>query len=194
MASRALGKWESTRASRLDELETVHVGLTGTAPGRRRLTEQLDRAYVLTLASQFQGFTRDLHSELASHFAGTASPAVRPVFDASLTLNRHLDRGNPNAGNLGNDFARFGLDFWPTVYAADARNIVRRERLDQIMIWRNSIAHESDIAPGDRPRIAGTKPTLTWGRLWRRALDALARSIDRAVANEVAVLLGRAPW
>ena len=55
---------------RLDELEGVHASLTGTAPGRRWITDQLDRAYLVALSSQFQGFCRDLHSEAAAAIAG----------------------------------------------------------------------------------------------------------------------------
>ena len=194
MASRALGGWKGVRCDRLDELEAIHAGLTGTGPGRRWLTEQLDRAYVLALASQFQGFARDLHSEAAAHLAATSGATIRPVFEASLTVSRYLDRGNATAGNLGSDFARLGFDFWDAVYATDKRNRDRRARLDQIMIWRNSIAHDSPIVRNDLGKVVGTKPTLTWGRRWRRALSALTVSFDRAVGDEVGGLVGRTPW
>lgn len=194
MPSQALTTWASTRIPRLQELERVHAELTGTAPGRRWFTDQLDRSYVVVLASQFQAFCRDLHSEAAAVIASQGSTAVQPLVEASLTLNRHLDRGNANPGNVGSDFARFGFDLWPALYGVDRRNERRRERLEQLIIWRNSIAHESLISEGDQTKLADTKPTLSWGRRWRRAMDALARHLDRAVGDGVESLIGTRPW
>src|SRR4051794_19205639 len=112
MASAALATWNGLRCDRLDELERVHGELTGTGPGRRWITEQLNRSYVLVLASQFQGFFRDLHTEAAAVIAAGAPSNLRLLFEGSLTTGRYLDRGNPNPGNLGNDFARLGVDLW----------------------------------------------------------------------------------
>jgi hypothetical protein len=194
MPSGALRAWEGERADRLDELEEIHRRLTGTAPGRRWLTEQLNRAYVVALASQFQGFCRDLHSEAAALVASRARANVRALFEATLILGRHLDRGNATAGNLGSDFARFGFDLWPTVYAADSRGVRRREMLDQVMAWRNAIAHDSPLSTHAEEVVGETRPTLTWGRKWRRGLGALAVSMDDVVGNEIAVLIGRQTW
>lgn len=194
MPSIAFGEWAGPRVSRLDELERVHRELTGGGPGRRWVTDQLDRAYVVALASQFQGFCRDLHSEAAAAVAATVPAALRPVVEGSLTLARTLDRGNPNAGNLGSDFGRFGFDFWPAVYAADVRNQQRRARLDQVMIWRNAIAHDSRMSSQDQAAVTGTAPTLGWGRRWRSALAALVQSVDLVIAHELEPLLGRLPW
>jgi hypothetical protein len=194
VASAALSAWQGERGERLDELEEIHRRLTGTAPGRRWLTDQLNRSYVVALASQFQGFCRDLHSEAAALVASRARRNVRSLFESTLTLDRQLDRGNATAGNLGSDFARFGFDLWPTVYAADAHGSRRREMLDQVMVWRNAIAHDSPLTTTGRAVVAGTKPTLTWGRKWRRGLGALAASLDRVVGNEVAILIGRPAW
>lgn len=194
MASVALDAWEGSRAQRLDELERVHRGLTGNRRGRQWVTEQLDRSYLLVLASQFQGFCRDLHSEGAAVIASRARPEVRSVIEASLTLTRKLDGGNPTAGNLGTDFGRLGFDLWQSVYAVDNRNHRRREMLDQLLIWRNAIAHDSTISSGNQAAIAGTRPTMAWGRRWRRGVGALAVSLDRVVGDELASLIGYRPW
>lgn len=172
----------------------MHVQLTGSAPGRRWLTGQLNRSYIVVLASQFQGYCRDLHSEAAVFLAGLTPSNLAPLIEGSLTLGRYLDRGNPNAGNLGNDFARFGFDFWQAMYGADSRNRRRRERLEQVMIWRNSIAHDARISQDNQQKIEGTNPTLTWGKCWRRALGALADSADVVARDEIAALVGQEPW
>ena len=187
-------EWRTQRVDRLNELEEVHRRIAGTAPGRKWLTEELDRSYVVVLASQFQGFCRDLHSEAVAVVAAQAPALMQGILESSFTLRRYLDRGNPTPGNIGSDFARFGFDFWDAVYARDARNGRRRELLDQVMIWRNAIAHDSPVPQGDRPKIVGTSPTLTWGRRWRRGLSALAPSFDRVLAARLQALVGNQPW
>jgi hypothetical protein len=194
MASIALEEWNRTRSSRLDELEQVHRGLTGNRRGRQWVTDQLDRAYLLVLASQFQGFCRDLHSEAAATVASRARPEVQSIVEANLTLLRQLDRGNAGAGTLGTDFGRLGFDLWPAAYAIDMRNARRREMLDQLMVWRNSIAHDSAISSKNQLLVAGTRPTMTWGKRWRRGLGALAAALDGVVAEELSAIIGTRPW
>jgi len=192
--SHAHTRWEGDRVTRLDELEDVHRQLTGTAPGRRWITDQLDRGYVVALASQFQGYCRDLHSEMAGAIASEAPESIRGLVESSFALGRYLDRGNATAGNIGADFGRFGLEFWDTVYDLHASNRRRRELLDQVMVWRNSIAHDSPIAPSNAHLVEGTAPTLTWGRRWRRGLNALVPYFDRVAADHVEDLTGHRPW
>lgn len=194
MPSTSFSRWTSERIPRLDELEQVHADLTGPEPGRRWTTSQLNRGYVVALASQFQGYCRDLHSESAALIATQTPARVRALVEGSLTLNRHLDRGNATAGHLGADFGRFGIAFWPSVYARHASNKRRREILDQVVVWRNSIAHESMLSQADQETVAETKPTLTWGRRWRRALNALAGFFDEVLAEELESISGQRPW
>lgn len=54
MSSIALSQWRSSGLARLAELEAVHANLTGTAPGRRWGTTQLNRSLFLALVAQFQ--------------------------------------------------------------------------------------------------------------------------------------------
>lgn len=63
MPSRALAEWRGRRSDELDELLAAHAAVGGTGRGRRYATEQVNRAYALAVAAQFQGFCRDLHSE-----------------------------------------------------------------------------------------------------------------------------------
>lgn len=194
MTSRALSLWNSTRSDRLDELEDAHTTVAGPGPGRKWRTEQLDRAYVLAIVSEFQGFCRDLHTQSAAAIAAPVPVRTRAVVDSNLTFGRKLDRGNPNGGNLGSDFGRFGFDFWDEVEDVDARNKRRRERLEQALIWRNSIVHADRIPQPQRQLLENTKPTLYWGRRWRRALGSLAPCMDRVVVAHLQTLLGQSPW
>src|SRR5258707_10492954 len=116
MASLALLAWETDRAARLDEIVNAHRSVGGTGRGRRYATLQINQAYAVLLASHFQGFCRDLHSECVDFLAGAVTPArLRLPLRNEFSLNRKLDRGNPNPGNIGADFNRFGLNFWPEV-------------------------------------------------------------------------------
>src|SRR5207249_3985213 len=94
------------------------------------------------LSSQFQGFCRDLHDEALERLRRILPPAVQGVVVARFTEGRLLDRGNPNAGNLGSDFARLGIDLWAAVRELDRPNAVRHRQVEELSDWRNAIAHQ----------------------------------------------------
>lgn len=58
MSSAALTSWRTDRAARLDRLVAAHAAVGGAGPGRRWVTEELNHALILRLASEFQGFAR----------------------------------------------------------------------------------------------------------------------------------------
>lgn len=142
----------------------------------------------MLLSSQFQGFCRDLHSEAVDFLVGTVTPTpLGHVVRSMLLQGRKLDHGNPNPANLGSDFGRLGMRFWPSVHAFDRRNAGRQTELDSLNMWRNAIAHQdwSDVGP---------QLQLPQVRAWRAVCRTLATSFDRAVAAHVAVLVGTSPW
>src|SRR5689334_773246 len=96
MASKAYRRWSTVRTSALDEIAQAHVAVGGTGPGRRYTTQQLNQAYAVMAASQFQGFCRDLHSECIGHLLRVIAPppALWPLLLGELTRGRWLDRGN----------------------------------------------------------------------------------------------------
>jgi hypothetical protein len=61
MPSLAYREWITTRADALGEIEQAHAAVGGTGRGRRYATQQINQAYAVMLASQFQGYCRDLH-------------------------------------------------------------------------------------------------------------------------------------
>lgn len=131
MPSRSFQQWNTTRASKLDEIEAAHRSLGGKARGRRYATEQINHAYAVLVASQFQGFCRDLHSECVDCVVRAVTPAVlQSVLRAEFLLNRSLERGNANPGAIGSDFNRLGVEFWTRVYAHHPRNKRRRKLLE----------------------------------------------------------------
>ncbi len=147
----------------------------------------------MLLSAQFQGFCRDLHSECAEYFvAPVADPDLREMLRENLLFGRRIDRGNPNPGNLGIDFTRFGLVFWSMVDVRDAKNPGRRLALEELNEWRNAIAHQDFTAAmvqAGRPHL-----TLAGVRVWRKACDGLARSFDEVLRDYVESLTGSAPW
>lgn len=151
MASAALTSWRSGAAVSLGEVLTAHRRLGGTGPGKRGLTE-INYAYATRLAAHFQGYTRALHSEAAAAIAaGIGDLNLRIVVQQQLTQGRALDKGNANAGNIGSDFGRFGFKVWDVIAAHRVANAGRKTKLDQLLEWRNGIAHD-DL---ERRRVAG---------------------------------------
>ena len=191
MASASLGIWRSTCAGALDQIEAAHAALGGTGPGRRFATEQVNHAYAVLLSSQFQRFCRDLHAEASLHVAAAAGgPALRTLVQVQLVLNRQLDRGNPNPGNLGSDFGRFDLRLWDQLISHDRRNRQRQANLESLNRWRNAIAHQ-DFDPN---RLGSTHLGLAAVRRWRRACNGLARDMDLVVGQHLVTILGTTSW
>lgn len=192
MPSRSFRRWSSERASRLDEVRAAHEALGGTGRGRRYATQQVNHAYAVMLSSEFQGFCRDLHSEAADYLADAVHPpTLRTAFRAALTEGRKLDSGNPNAGNLGADFNRFGMSFWPEVLALHAWNGRRKDELDLLVAWRNAIAHH-DFDPN---KLRGRRTLqLRDIRRWRSMCNALAEMFNRAVGEHVERMIGVRAW
>jgi len=169
----------------------VHSAVGGTGPGRRYATEQVNNAYAVLLSSQFQKFCRDLHSLAADYIANLGPPSIRKVVMVRFTEGRKLDTGNPNPGNLGSDFNRFGFDFWDKVHSVNPKNARRQEKLKELNVWRNAISHHDFAAP----QLAGRNfIRLKEVTGWRRTCDALATEFDNVVLRHLMTFGGAAPW
>lgn len=192
MASQALAHWHTALTPRLDELEALHSEATGTGPGRRWGTQQLNGQLFVALVGQFQGYARSLHDE-ALDWLRPRGP-IAAVLAATAAQGRQLDRGNPSAGSLGQDFLQLGLQITNALRAHSRYGGSRLDRLEAAVHLRNGIAHadEAKIA------LAGTNgavATLPSYRRHRRALDHLAVDMDAVVAQHLSRLgSGPAPW
>ena len=109
MPSTSYRRWRTMRARALDAIEQAHAAIGGKGPGRRYATEQINHAYAVLLASQFQGFCRDLHSEALDHVLAVLAPPpqLRIFLRNELTRGRQLDQRNAQPSSLGADFGRF---------------------------------------------------------------------------------------
>jgi len=191
MPSNSLIRWDGQRSDALDEIANAHAMIGGTERGRRYATQQINYSYAALLSSHFQGYCRDLHSECIDHVVAIAPAQLQGLLRVEFIWNRSLGRGNPHPGAIGADFNRLGIDFWTEVYSVDARNQRRRELLQELVDWRNAIAHQDfdPVAPGRNPALH-----LARVRGWRRALNALARTFDAVMYNYLHALVGGALW
>lgn len=193
MPSNSLLRWIRVRAEALDEIEAAHTQVGGTERGRRYSTQQINRAYAVLLSSEFQGFGRDLYSECVDLVVAAAPlPArLQTLLQSQFLWGQPFRRGNPQAGTIGSDFGRLGLPFWDEVYTVHSHNRRRRAMLDELMDWRNAIAH-NDFDPAK----FGPDPVLhiQQVRRWRSALNGLCTGFDCVLRNHLAGVLGNAPW
>ena len=188
--SRSLVIWRTHRQRQLDDVERAHAALASTGRGRNYGTEQVNRAYAVLLASQFQGFCRGLHSEAADVVANATAPALLgPVMRERLLAGRQLDRGNAQPSSIGSDFGRFFASrFWEALDAASPRFERRRAELEALNAWRNAIVHQDFAVVGaSRLRVAQV-------RRWRVACRDLAVGFDRALGRHLRMLVGSRPW
>ncbi len=192
MPSDALNVWRIDRVPRLQNVEAdcLHLAaLHAAAPGR---VQEYIRAYAVLLGSEFQGYCRDLHTECAGKLVASVYPtSLRAALRAQCLYGRKLDMGNPNSGNLGADFGRYGIDFWLAVLAIDPGHAARQHRLAMLSAWRNAIAH-NDYDP---VQLGGTI-TLSVAQIrdWRTECDLLAAAFDLALGSYLQTVTGVAPW
>lgn len=189
MTSASLDRWRHDRAAQLDELVTAHQ-LVGASATGRRATGELNRAMILRLAAQFQGFARDLHQEAALAFGRYAqpdAPAVAQVVAAGIQASRDLNRRNASSDAIGNDFDRLGINLWEVMQTRDKRTGARRQQLQWFNAARNGVAHDDDDKI-NKVTDAGFRIDLATIRRWRGALDGLAGTMDVVVADHLAQL------
>lgn len=193
MPSRAYRHWLQSRLPELDQIEAAHPLLGGTAPGRRYTTQQINRAYAVLLASQFQGFCRDLHTESVNYLVAVIPhPGFRAAMRQELLWSRQLDSRNANQGTIAGDFGRLGVPhFWAQVDAVAVRNDLRRQRLDELNTWRNAIVHQEFD-----PIVLGGTTVLRLAvvQRWRRGCHRLARSLDSVLRTYIQTVTGSNPW
>src|SRR6266498_2979243 len=149
MPSVSYRRWRTIRARALDEITEAHVAVGGSARGRRYATQQINHAYAVLLASQFQGFCRDLHSECIDHLLSVLAPpaSLKRLLRTDLLRGRQMDRGNAQPSSLGADFGRLDLNLWKKLALFDARSDRWKSGLELLNEWRNAIAHQDFTSP-----------------------------------------------
>lgn len=143
----------------------------------------------MLLASQFQGFCRDLHSEAADFLANASEPpGLRPVIKERLTASRLLDRGNAQPSSIGSNFGRFfASSFWGEVENLNANFKNRQTDLERMNKWRNAIAHR------DFSEVGGQALRLAQVRRWWVNCNKLATAFEEVLAQRLRALVGSNP-
>ena len=169
----------------------------GTAPGRRWATTELNHALVLRLASEFQGFARELHNEAVTTLTAFAAGGRSDLMESlgrPYEVARHLDRGNAHPGSLGHDFGLFGIQLWGELIATyPVKAPAWMRRLDALNRARNALAHDN-VDRLARVDAAGWPMTLRSVRRWRKSLDGLTKAMDHVTRRGLVRLTGTVPW
>lgn len=195
VASNALNDWKTAGLQRLAELENVHAQLTGTGRGRRWGATQLNRSLLVALSAQFQSYCRSLHDEAVRVHVSAAIATQRPMLQVLLTQGRKLDTGNPRRSALGSDFVRLGFDFISDLKNEGPATRKRLDKLETMLDFRNAIGHGDEariLAIETGGQIAASKTSY---QRYRQAMDGLASTMDRVVADRLSQVLGTdRPW
>lgn len=194
MTSNALTMWNHESLPKLEEIEKAHQAIGGTGPGRRSETQQLNFAMALLLSAEFQGYCRELHDECVQFIATEVGGPGGAILRSELVKSRKVDSGNPNPGNLGADFGRFGIEFWPEVRKLDRRNQARQDGLEQLNQWRNAISHHQFDPPKLGLASGNISLQLATVRRWRDACNQLSIHFDLAIKNYLTTQFGKSPW
>jgi hypothetical protein len=195
--SAALALWKSDRATRLDRLLAAHKHVRMTNSGRRWVTDELNHSLILRLASEFQGFARELHDDASEAVVAALAPGDADLQAALLlpyTTGRRLDRGNADPGALHQDFGLFGVDLWSALHRRYPSRAPKWHRQLQLLnTARNGLAHDD----GQRIRqvlASGWLLTLPFIHRWRIGLDGLATGMDDVIGHYVHQTLCVRPW
>ncbi len=132
MPSTSLNIWSVHRAGRLAEVELAHSAVGGTPAGRRAATRQLNHAYTVLLAAEFQGFCRDLHTEGVDAVKRAVPLSLQSAVEKQFLLSRQLDRGNASPSTLRADFGRFDFTLWAEIDRIDPRGPLLRRLLEEM--------------------------------------------------------------
>ena len=198
MVSQSFDRWSADRSAAMDRLENVHARVTGGLAGRPRDVTELNHALFLRLAGEVQGFCRDLHNETIEAICTPVqvpNQQVRDAFRASLIKGRKLDFGNAGPGNIGADWARFGMVIWDELKSTHpgAKGAADwNERLDWLNEARNGIAHNDPVKIAHAHSLHPL--TLHTFRVMRKRFTRFAAAIDRSTAAYLKSVTGVKPW
>lgn len=198
MTSQSLTCWNNDRLAALDRLERVHGKMTGGLVGRPRDVTELNHALFLRLASEVQGFCRDLHDESVEALCAPMHMPTSAIADParnSLRRGRKLDAGNAGPGNIGNDWTILGMALWDDLKAAYPGQEGASDwskRLEWLNLARNGIAHNDE----DKIAKAHAEHPLTVRtfRVTRGRLTKFAKALDRTTRAYLKATTGVDPW
>jgi len=193
-SSEALREWRGERSARLDAVEALLRRMGAARSRQHSASQDMNRAYVILLAAQFQRFCGDLHVECVDVMVQELPPDIKVIVVTNFLQGRQLDKGNAQPGNLGSDFGRLGVQLWPELKRWNPRCTVFQELLLQLNIWRNAIAHDDFSAASYFPKGNHTMLRLSLVRRWRQACNRLAPGMDTVMRDYVLGIKGASSW
>lgn len=170
--------------------------LRGQVPLPRQ-QRQADMMIVVKLASEFQGFARDLHDQAVESLvtsASTGNSSLDNVLTIAMTTDRALSKNNAGDDTLAKDFRRIGLNLWSTINTQNSQQgQTLRTKLAKLITMRNAIAHDNEA----QIILESEGYTLQEAviRDWQTSLDTLAVIMDDVVGSFLGALTGAPrPW
>ncbi|TDQ49961.1 hypothetical protein EV190_1145 [Actinorugispora endophytica] len=157
----------------------------------------MNHAVVLRLASEFQGFSRQLHTESLDFLKGRLLPG-QPQFWTYLlvpyTKASILNTGNATAKALAEDFGLFGVLLWEKLRQTYPGQVdAWRRELNWLNKARNALAHE-DYNQLVKLTADSVSIDDARARKWKTVLDELTEGIDRIVGDHFGIVFGVRPW
>jgi hypothetical protein len=164
MSSASLVTWAAIRADRIRRLRAAHEAFGGSGPGRRWVTDELNHALILRLASEFQGFARDLHDESGLFVARCLAPRDQQLQDSlriPYTLYRKMNQGMPTLAPSGMTSACSACPCGRTCKLGTLHTLEGGTRSWQPSPWPAMASSMTTArrSPGSRPT-AGPDPTV----------------------------------
>lgn len=179
----ALETWRTTRRGLLDNLVEARESVRKKHPPPDTVVDTIDHSLFPALAAEFQGYSRDLHSEVVTAIVDDAdwrSGQLKKVTSATMLATRGLDRKNPTPNVIDSDFRPLGISVWNRIqamYPDDYKNW--REALETLIRVRNAISHSEQDRINEFVE-TGTLNFSYWS--WtRKMLSELAVAMNTAV-------------
>jgi hypothetical protein len=158
----------------VDQLMAAHATVGGLEPGRRYDVEGLNRAAVLMLCAQFEGYVEDVMTEALAVINGDLDPTP-------LLSNFH----NPWPDRIDELFAFMGMvKPCREISWQKASNQSVRTNLEELVRTRNRIAHG----------VTGVSVRKVDVIRFRKYIKGFTERFDKAVRRRVRDLTGSYPW
>ncbi len=196
MTSPALVTWRSSRLPRLDRMIAVHPETSGSRTDPVVALEWT-HALVLRLASEFQGFCRDLYDDAAVAVArelAESNKRARAMILAALKVDRSLNRGSADFNNLARDFARFQIKLWDALANRHpAAASTWKKSLESLHSARNGVVHD-ELDKLRAVESQGWAMEVASVLRWRNLLDVIVEAMDDLLDAEISKLFGYTRW
>lgn len=153
--------------------------VTRPGPGRPSQVEALNRAAVVLLCAQLQGYVEEVYQESARVLLASKVKDLQALVDQGRS-----GFSNPHADRIDSLFASIALP--PVMQSLSWRNCSNRSvrtRLTNYIRLRNSIAHGGQVSVRKAKVVS-----------FKRFAEVLARNLDDHLANQIQSVTSRKPW